>query len=137
MNAVDTNVLVRLLTRDDAEQTVAAEAFVAPGAWISQVVLVETLWVLESVYDVDADGKVTIEPGPVRLEYDPKRFMPQGVAWLTATANGLQQDQRVTINCGSDGIMLQDDEGKVQDVTPRIPAIPVAPWVGRVGLLDP
>jgi predicted nucleic-acid-binding protein len=57
MRAVDTNVLVRLLTRDDEEQTAAAEAFVASGAWISHVVLVETLWVLESVYDVDAGGR--------------------------------------------------------------------------------
>ena len=57
MRAVDTNVLVRLLTRDDEEQTAAAEAFVAPGAWVSHVVLVETLWVLESVYDVDARGR--------------------------------------------------------------------------------
>jgi predicted nucleic-acid-binding protein len=57
MRAVDTNVLVRLLTRDDAEQTVAAEAFVAPGAWVSHVVLVESLWVLESVYEVDAGAR--------------------------------------------------------------------------------
>jgi predicted nucleic-acid-binding protein len=57
MRAVDTNVLVRLLTRDDDEQTAAAEAFVAQGAWVSQIVLVETLWVLESVYDVDAGGR--------------------------------------------------------------------------------
>lgn len=57
MRAVDTNVLVRLLTRDDELQTAAAEAFVAPGGWISHVVLVETLWVLESVYDVEASER--------------------------------------------------------------------------------
>jgi predicted nucleic-acid-binding protein len=57
MRAVDTNVLVRLLTRDDEEQTTAAEALVAPGAWVSLVVLVETIWVLESVYDVDAGAR--------------------------------------------------------------------------------
>ncbi len=50
MRAVDTNLLVRLLVRDDKRQLSAAEAFVAPGAWISHVVLVETMWVLESVY---------------------------------------------------------------------------------------
>jgi predicted nucleic-acid-binding protein len=50
MRAVDTNVLVRLVTRDDARQTAAAEAFVATGAWVSHVVLVETAWVLDSVY---------------------------------------------------------------------------------------
>jgi predicted nucleic-acid-binding protein len=57
MRAVDTNVLVRLLVRDDPEQAEAAEAFVAAGAWVSHVVLVETLWVLESVYEVDAKGR--------------------------------------------------------------------------------
>ena len=50
MRAVDTNVLVRLIARDDAAQVAAAEAFVAPGAWVPQIALVETLWVLQSVY---------------------------------------------------------------------------------------
>ena len=54
MRAVDTNVLVRLLVRDDASQVARAEAFTAAGAWVSHVVLVEALWVLRSVYEVDA-----------------------------------------------------------------------------------
>lgn len=51
MRSVDTNLLVRLLVRDDRKQTSAAEAFVANGAWVSHLVLVETIWVLDSVYD--------------------------------------------------------------------------------------
>lgn len=51
MRAVDTNVLVRLTTRDDARQTAAAEGFIAGSAWISHIVLVEATWVLSSVYD--------------------------------------------------------------------------------------
>ena len=51
MLALDTNVLVRLLVRDDARQAKAADRFVAKGAWISHLVLAETLWVLESVYE--------------------------------------------------------------------------------------
>ena len=50
MRAIDTNVLVRLIARDDPEQTQAAEAFVARGAWVSHLVLAETVWVLESAY---------------------------------------------------------------------------------------
>jgi len=50
MRAVDTNLLVRLVVRDDATQAAAAEAFVAPGAWVSHLVLAEAIWVLESVY---------------------------------------------------------------------------------------
>jgi predicted nucleic-acid-binding protein len=52
MFAVDTNVLVRLLTRDDANQTEAAEEFIGKGAWVSYLVLAETLWVLDSVYEL-------------------------------------------------------------------------------------
>jgi predicted nucleic-acid-binding protein len=51
MRAVDTNVLVRLVTRDNVRQVKAAEAFVAKGAWVSHLVLVESVWVLSSVYD--------------------------------------------------------------------------------------
>ncbi len=50
MRAVDTNVLVRLIARDDAAQVRAAEGFVAKGAWISHLILAETMWVLDSVY---------------------------------------------------------------------------------------
>jgi predicted nucleic-acid-binding protein len=54
MRAVDTNVLVRLVTGDDVKQAAAAEKFVSGGAWISHVVLAETIWALESVYDREA-----------------------------------------------------------------------------------
>ena len=54
MRAVDTNVLVRLLVRDDPKQAAAADAFVAGGAWVSHLVLMETTWVLRSVYGVQA-----------------------------------------------------------------------------------
>jgi predicted nucleic-acid-binding protein len=52
MRAVDTNVLVRLVTRDDAKQTAAAEAFIEGGAWVSHLVLMEATWVLDTVYEV-------------------------------------------------------------------------------------
>ena len=51
MRAVDTNVLVRLVTRDDAKQVGVAEAFVAHGAWVPHLVLAEATRVLTSVYD--------------------------------------------------------------------------------------
>lgn len=50
LRAVDTNVLVRLLARDDPSQVAAAEAFVAKGAWVSHLALVESTWVLSSAY---------------------------------------------------------------------------------------
>jgi predicted nucleic-acid-binding protein len=51
MRAVDTNVVVRLVVRDDPGQVAAAEAFTASGAWVSHLVLAETVWVLDAVYD--------------------------------------------------------------------------------------
>lgn len=54
MRAIDTNVLLRLMARDDARQTAAAEVFVAAGAWVSHLVLAEAVWVLAAVYDRQA-----------------------------------------------------------------------------------
>ena len=51
MRAVDTNVLVRLIIRDDDDQVAAASEFVRKGAWVSHLVLAETTWVLASVYE--------------------------------------------------------------------------------------
>ncbi len=57
MRAVDTNVLVRLIARDEPKQTAAAEEFVAEGAWVSMIVLTEAIWVLASVYEINAAGQ--------------------------------------------------------------------------------
>ena len=55
MLAVDTNVLVRLIARDDAAQVRVAEEFATKGAWVSHLVLAETLWVLDSVYHLSRE----------------------------------------------------------------------------------
>ena len=52
MRAIDSKVLVRLMTRDDPRQTAAAEGFIEKGAWVSQLALAESMWVLASVYEV-------------------------------------------------------------------------------------
>jgi predicted nucleic-acid-binding protein len=57
--AVDTNVLVRLMTRDDARQVAAAEEFVESGACVSHVALAEATWVLTVVHDVNAGAIAT------------------------------------------------------------------------------
>lgn len=62
MRSVDTNVLVRLVTRDDARQVAAAETFVARGAWVPHLVLAEATWVLASVYD-RAPGEIATAVG--------------------------------------------------------------------------
>jgi predicted nucleic-acid-binding protein len=51
MIAVDTNVLVRLLTGDEPKQQAAARSlFASEPIWIAKTVLLETAWVLRSLY---------------------------------------------------------------------------------------
>jgi len=51
MIAVDTNVLVRLLTSDEPKQAAAARSlFASEPIWIAKTVLLETCWVLRSLY---------------------------------------------------------------------------------------
>ncbi|MDH2910449.1 MAG: type II toxin-antitoxin system VapC family toxin [Candidatus Eremiobacteraeota bacterium] len=57
MIGLDTNVLLRLLTRDDERQHAAAKRFIARNcsptdpAFINRVVVLECVWVLESFYE--------------------------------------------------------------------------------------
>ena len=62
MRAVDTNVVVRLVARDDPRQTATAKQFIEDGVWISLPVLLETTWTLESIYGLsDAEIASTLE----------------------------------------------------------------------------
>lgn len=60
-NALDTNVLVRLATRDDAAQFRKAEKMVRETfsrtypAWISVIVVVEYTWVLTRLYQYNRE----------------------------------------------------------------------------------
>ena len=51
MRAVDTNIIVRYLARDDAEQFALAKAVLTSGpVFIGVTVVLETCWVIERVY---------------------------------------------------------------------------------------
>lgn len=51
MIAVDTNVIVRLMTGDDPKQAADARSlFASEPIWIAKTVLLETGWVLRSLY---------------------------------------------------------------------------------------
>jgi predicted nucleic-acid-binding protein len=65
MNAVDTNILVRLLTEDDPDQTAVAQGvFEAGPIWIAKTVWLETAWVLHRSYGFD---ETSIRDGFLRL----------------------------------------------------------------------
>ncbi|HUO30632.1 MAG TPA: hypothetical protein VMU80_15510 [Bryobacteraceae bacterium] len=52
MRATDTDVLVRLITRDDPCRAASAVAFVENGAWVSVLAPAEASWTLTSVDEV-------------------------------------------------------------------------------------
>ena len=73
MRALDTNVLVRLITRDDTRQAASAEAFVERGAWVSVLALAEATWVLATVYACSAADLATA----IEMLLDHKRLTLQ------------------------------------------------------------
>jgi predicted nucleic-acid-binding protein len=54
MRAIDTNVLVRIVAHDDPGQVESAESFIKEGAWVSLLVLAETVWTLGSKYGLNS-----------------------------------------------------------------------------------
>ncbi len=61
MTGFDTNVLVRYLVRDDADQAAVVSRLIADAAesgvsvYLNKVVICETVWVLESAYEYPKD----------------------------------------------------------------------------------
>ncbi len=84
MIGLDTNVLVRYLTQDEPVQAKLATELVEslsrtrPG-FVSLVVLVETVWVLESCYD--ADRKRVIEVLETLLQVESLVVASAEAAW--------------------------------------------------------
>ncbi|HEX7671048.1 MAG TPA: type II toxin-antitoxin system VapC family toxin [Polyangiaceae bacterium] len=65
MIAIDTNVLVRLVTNDDPVQSPrAARLFVREEVYVSKTVLLETEWVLRGAYEL---GRAAIRSAFERL----------------------------------------------------------------------
>lgn len=91
MRAVDTNVLVRLITRDDARQVAAAEVFVAHGAWVSHLAVAEATWVLASVYDREPEAIATA----VEMLLSHEQLTVQDAETVAAAVAQFRQQPRV------------------------------------------
>ncbi len=77
MAAIDTNVLVRIITRDHPDQTAKAQVFVTSqgeeGVYVPPVVLAEVAWVLERAYkwsfeEIHQALHITAHCGSFRLD---------------------------------------------------------------------
>lgn len=64
MIAIDTNVLVRLLIDDSNARAQCEQALNLVNAycdlWVSKIVLVETVWVLESIYQLNKEQVILV-----------------------------------------------------------------------------
>jgi predicted nucleic-acid-binding protein len=91
MKAVDTNVLVRLLTGDDPKQSaVARELFTTEQIWIAKTVLLEANWVLHSSYDFEDDVIISSFERLIGLDNIHVEDEPSIVAALSLTAHGVK-----------------------------------------------
>jgi predicted nucleic-acid-binding protein len=100
MRAVDTNVLVRLVTRDDPKQVARAEAFVAGGAWVPHLAIAEATWVLASVYDRNPAAIATA----VEMLLSHEHLSVQDVETVSAAVERFRQRPAVGF---SDCLMLE------------------------------
>jgi len=91
MIAVDTNVLVRLLTGDEPKQEDAARSlFARESIWIAKTVLLETGWVLRSLYGFDENAIRAAFAKLLGLENVQAEDEPSIAEALALTAQGIE-----------------------------------------------
>jgi predicted nucleic-acid-binding protein len=89
--AVDTNVLVRLLTSDDPKQTAAARSlFATEPVWIAKTVLLETCWVLRSLYGFEESAIVDAFRALLGLRNVSVEDEPAVAGALAITSHGIE-----------------------------------------------
>ena len=91
MTAVDTNVVVRLLTGDDPKQAAAARFLFATGPiWIAKTVLLETGWVLRSRYGFEERAIAEAFARLLGLDNVHTEDEPSVAAALSLTLRGIE-----------------------------------------------
>ncbi len=85
MIALDTNVIVRVVTRDDEQQLRAAvKVLKTSRLWISKTVVLETEWVLRHCYDLSREiihHTLQTLLGYRRVEVEDREAVLQALAW--------------------------------------------------------
>jgi predicted nucleic-acid-binding protein len=101
MIGLDTNVLVRYLSQDDPRQSALAVDFIEGicsekhPAFINQVVLCETVWVLERCYDVNKEMLVAILEKILKTE----QFSIQGMEMVWRALKEFKKSQADFSDC--------------------------------------
>src|SRR2546430_10491530 len=91
MIAVDTNVVVRLLTGDNPKQAAAARSLFASGPiWVAKTVLLETGWVLRSLYGFEESAIRDALTKLLGLKNVHAEDAPSVAAALALTTHGIE-----------------------------------------------
>jgi predicted nucleic-acid-binding protein len=105
MIAVDTNVLVRLLTNGDLKQAAAARSqFAREPIWMAKTVLLETGWVLRSLYgleETEIRAAFTKLLGPKNVHAEDESSV---AAALALTARGIELADAMHVCSGPPGV---------------------------------
>ena len=86
MTALDTNVLVRIITNDDKTQASRAATFLREqeGVFIAKTVLLELEWVLRSAYKIGPNAIISALRNilaVVNVEIEDEPAVTQGLEW--------------------------------------------------------
>jgi predicted nucleic-acid-binding protein len=102
MLAVDTNVVVRFLANDDeAQHQRAVRLFSEHGVYLSKTVILETEWVLRSVYKFEPDEIAAALRGLIRLQRVQCEDFPAVDASVEAFAAGMDFADALHFSSGS------------------------------------
>ena len=86
MRAIDTNVIIRLLTKDDEAQNKAAEKLIKAGdIFVSLTVILECEWVLRSAYRFTTEqiaNGLTLFAGLTGIEMEDRIVVSNAIEWM-------------------------------------------------------
>jgi predicted nucleic-acid-binding protein len=107
MTAVDTNVLVRLLTGDEPRQAAAARTLFAAGPiWIAKTVFLETAWVLRSLYGFEESAIRSAFAKLLGLKSVQVEDEPSLAAALALTAHGIDLADAMHLSASPPGAIF-------------------------------
>jgi predicted nucleic-acid-binding protein len=107
MTAVDTNVLVRLLTGDEPRQAAAARTLFATGPiWIAKTVFLETAWVLRSLYGFEESAIRSAFTKLLGLKSVQVEDEPSLAAALALTAHGIDLADAMRLSASPPGAIF-------------------------------
>jgi predicted nucleic-acid-binding protein len=107
MTSVDTNIVVRLLTKDDAKQHTAAKSLFAAGPiWVAKTVLLETEWVLRRSYGFEPSSILAAFDRLIGLENVSVEDKPAVAGALALVAHGIDFADALHLASRPAGVMF-------------------------------